>query len=301
MRSSARSWRPGGRCRCGRSCGGCAGEWEVDPRPGVGALRDAPRRELAFRSRQVRDRRRAWACSRIAPAPIPGILWWHRPYYTPSPSLGSDMPRVSLISTLYPWGAQAAVSGDHWDMRAAAVDRPRRAVLASDRRPVAAREPDCRRRHHAAPGHARRAWPGPAGAMRKRWVPRPALDYTTVNAEADFAFGYTRLSGEWVRSRFDVAGRHARVGRVDGTGPAHAHAARVRAQPRLECARAAGRQRASPRASTCSASARSTRRSATCSRRRSRCAPRTRRCAVSAGTATDHQIGLSVIWSRRWW
>ena len=53
-----------------------------------------------------------------------GILWWHRPYYMPLPSLGADLPRVSLISTVYPWGAQMAASDDHWDVRAAVVDRP---------------------------------------------------------------------------------------------------------------------------------------------------------------------------------
>lgn len=31
----------------------------------------------------------------------PGVLWYHRPYYAPLPSLGADAPRISLVSTVY--------------------------------------------------------------------------------------------------------------------------------------------------------------------------------------------------------
>ena len=35
-----------------------------------------------------------------------GLIWCHRPYYMAVPSLGADLPRVSLISATYPLGAQ---------------------------------------------------------------------------------------------------------------------------------------------------------------------------------------------------
>ena len=39
-----------------------------------------------------------------------GVAWYHRPYYTPLPSLGTGAPRVSLISSVYPDGVQVATS-----------------------------------------------------------------------------------------------------------------------------------------------------------------------------------------------
>ncbi len=229
----------------------------------------------------------------------PGILWWHRPYYTPSPSLGSDMPRVSLISTLYPWGAQAAVSGDHWDLRAAAVDRPAvqfwRATDQLSRRVNLIAGGGFTPRQGMRVGLA-----GARGRYAEATSARPALDYTTVNAEADIAFGYTRLSGEWVRSHFASPGG---TRRSEGwTAQAqHTLTPRVFVHSRASSVRA-------PRA----ASAFATR--VDLQRFRSidstvgyLLTPEiTVRAAHTAlrgfgRTATDHQLGLSVIWTRRWW
>ena len=81
-------------------------------------------------------------------------MWWHRPYYIPSPSLGPGLPRVSLISTLYPWGAQVRCRtstgtcgwprsiGRRWSSGAPTGDT------------VAAPEHGRRRRDHPAPGPA---------------------------------------------------------------------------------------------------------------------------------------------------
>jgi len=111
---------------------------------------------------------------------------------------------------------------------------------------------------------------------------RPALDYSTVNAEADLAFGYTRISGEWVRSRFDAPG---------GTRVSEGWTAQVQhtLTPRVFVHSRASHVRA-PRAVSAFAThvewqrlQSTTRRSATCSRRRSPCAPRTRLCAPSGG------------------
>lgn len=229
----------------------------------------------------------------------PGILWWHRPYYTPSPSLGSDMPRVSLISTLYPWGAQASVSGDRWDMRVAAVDRPAvefwRATSGLSRRVnvIAGGGVTPRQGMRVGLAGARGRYAEAAGA-------RPALDYTTVNVETDIAFGYTRLSGEWVRSRFESPGG-TRVSEGWTAQAQHTLTPRVFVHSRASSVRA-------PRAASAFATL------VDLQRFRSidstvgyLITPEfTLRAAHTAlrgfgRTVTDHQVGLSVIWSRRWW
>jgi len=40
----------------------------------------------------------------------PGVVWYHRPYYMPLPALGSGAPRVSLVSSTYPYGGQVSTS-----------------------------------------------------------------------------------------------------------------------------------------------------------------------------------------------
>ena len=229
----------------------------------------------------------------------PGILWWHRPYYTPLPTLGSDMPRVSLISTLYPWGAQAAVSGDHWDVRAAAVDRPAvefwRATGDLSRRVnvIVGGGVTPRQGMRFGVAGARGRYAEAAGA-------RPALDYSTVNVEADVAFGYTRLSGEWVRSRFESPGG-IRVAEGWTAQAQHTLTPRVFIHSRASHVR-------SPRAASAFAT------QVDLQRFRSLdstigylLTPEvTVRAAHTAlrgfgRPVTDHQIGLSVIWSRRWW
>ncbi len=229
----------------------------------------------------------------------PGILWWHRPYYTPSPSLGTGLPRVSLISTLYPWGAQAAVSGQHWDLRVAAVDRPAvefwRATDNLSRRVnlVAGGGITPRQGLRFGVGGARGRYAEAAATL-------PALDYTTVNAETDFAFGYTRLSGEWVRSRFESPGG-TRVSEGWTAQAQHTLTPRVFVHSRISNVRA-------PRAASAFAT--------TVELQRFRSIDSTvgylltpeitLRAAHTALRAfdrptTDHQLGLSVIWSRRWW
>ena len=226
------------------------------------------------------------------------VVWWHRPYYMPLPSLGSDMPRVSLISTVYPWGAMAAVSTDRWDARAAVVDRPPvefwRATDGTVRRPnvIAGGGITPRQGLRLGIAGARGRYADAAGAR--------SLDYSTISAEGDVAFGYTRLSGEWVRSRFQAPG---------GTRAAEGWTAQAQqtltphlfAHSRMTNIR-------SPRA----ASSLDTRidlqrfRSLDSTLGYLLTPAITVRAAHSATrafgrTVVDHQVGVSVIWTRRWW
>ncbi len=229
----------------------------------------------------------------------PGLLWCHRPYYMPVPSLGADVPRVSLISAVYPWGAQLAASSDHWDVRAAVVDRA--AVEFWNAASDAARGPNAIAGAGITPRQGMRI--GVAGA-RGRYAEavgaRSALDYSTVSAEADVAFGYTRLSGEWVRSQFEAPG---------GTRAAEGWTAQAQQTltPRV-FAHSRFTDMRSPRAATSLATRVDLQRFRSIdSTLGYLLTPElTVRAAHTAirgfgRTVTDHQLGVSVIWTRRWW
>lgn len=131
----------------------------------------------------------------------PGVIWWHRPYYMPLPSLGPGLPRASLVSAVYPTGASVSASRERWDARAAILDRP----------PVEFWQ-GWAGSYHAANGvagfgvtprqglriGATTAW----GAWTDETPEHPEERYRLVNIEGDFAFGYTRISGEWIRDTF---------------------------------------------------------------------------------------------------
>ena len=141
---------------------------------------------------------------------------------------------------------------------------------------------------------------GARGRYAEAQGARSALDYSTLNAEADVAFGYTRFSGEWVRSRFEAPG---------GTRASEGWTAQVQqtVTPRVFVHSRFTDMR-SPRV----ASSLST-----------RVDPQrfwsidstlgyllTPELTVRAGhtairgfgrTVSDHQLGVSAIWTRRWW
>ena len=228
-----------------------------------------------------------------------GLLWCHRPYYMPVPSLGADVPRVSLISAVYPWGAQLAASSHHWDVRAAVVDRAPvefwKATSDTARSPNAIVGAGITPRQGMRLGLA-----GARGRYAEAAGARSALDYSTLSAEVDVAFGYTRLSGEWVRSRFEAPGGT----RASDGWTAQAQQTftpRVFAHSRLTDMR-------SPRA----ASSLATRvdlqqfRSFDSTLGYLLTPELTLRAGHTAirgfgRTVTDHQLGVSVVWTKRWW
>jgi hypothetical protein len=129
----------------------------------------------------------------------PGVLWWHRPYYMPLPDLGAGAPRVSLISAIYPDGVLVTTSAAHWDARAALLD------LA----PVQfwRGETGADRGANVVAGGGLTLMPGlriGVAAAQGDLTSGPAGDYRMINVEGDYAFGYTRVSGEWTRDTFDV-------------------------------------------------------------------------------------------------
>jgi hypothetical protein len=134
-----------------------------------------------------------------------GVIWWHRAYYMPIPSIGEGQPRVSLVSAVYPEGAQVSTSADHWDARAALVDKAPVAFWRAQ--PGASRSPNgivgagLRPKQGLRIGAAT-AW----GAFADATSSAPAEVYRMLNVEGEYAFGYTKISGEWTHDTFATAG-----------------------------------------------------------------------------------------------
>ena len=131
-------------------------------------------------------------------------------YFVPLPRFEAVNQGVQLLSGGYPLGATVSVSGTRWDARAGATD----SSPARERNVFSAEGPGSLRQLVAGGGvtpltglrvgagfshGAYREAPSAPGAADD------PTDVTLVNLEAEYAFGYTRLSGEWVRSRFESA------------------------------------------------------------------------------------------------
>jgi len=136
------------------------------------------------------------------------VLWWHRPYYQPLPPLGAGAPMVSLISAAYPNGVLVTTSSDRWDARAAIVDKAPVEFWSG--------ETGASRHPNVIVGAGVTPRQGLRGGIATSWgdLMRSASGgYRQLNVEGEYAFGYTRLSGEWTRDRFDMpAGRFTASG-----------------------------------------------------------------------------------------
>lgn len=128
------------------------------------------------------------------------VLWWHRPYYQPLPMLGVGAPMVSLISAAYPNGVLVTTSSDRWDARAAVVDKAPVEFWSGDT--GASRHPNVIVGAGVTPRQGLRA--GAATSWGDLMKSATGGGYRQINVEGEYAFGYTRLSGEWTRDRFDV-------------------------------------------------------------------------------------------------
>lgn len=227
-----------------------------------------------------------------------GVLWWHRPYYMPLPSFGGNLPRVSLVSAVYPNGAQVSTSRDRWDARAAVVDRAPvefwRGWAGSSRGPNGIVGFGVTPRQGVRLGLAS-AWGGYAASTPER----PAQRYAMVNAEGEFAVGYTKIGGEWTRDRFETP---------EGDRVASGWTAQVQQTltPRLFAHSRTSFIR-SPEASSSGGAPTPRRFWSVETTLGYRVSPeitlRVAHAAIKSFTAPafDHQIGVSIIFARRWW
>ncbi len=227
----------------------------------------------------------------------PGVVWYYRPYYAPLPSLGARAPRMSLVSTVYPYGGQVSTSTGHWDARAAVLDRapvefwqqtpgtPRRAnVMAgggiTPRQGLRVGVATAAGRLPPAPATAGSGWP-----------------YRLLNVEGEFAFARTKVSGEWTRDEFKSPTRsHTATGwTLQGR---QTITPRIFAHSRLSAVTA-------PAAAGTAFVTRTYRSIDTTVGYlvSPDVTVRVGHAALKSYTLTDidHQFGASLIWTRRWW
>jgi len=228
----------------------------------------------------------------------------HVSYLSPMPAFDLTVPRVSAISQTYPLGAQLTVSSAHWDARTAVIN-------AAPTRNYALGRPT---NPHQSPAYIAGAGMTPFTGLRLglslahgtyatenevTGLVRSDRSVTIVGGEGEYAFGYTRMSGEIVRSRFE---------RLDGTAiayewfvqglqtlsPRWSVAARHESTsaPELVTAISAGQRR------------RLTMNEATVGFRLTpevtiRSSYYTRQ--PYGASSWDHQVGVQAVWARKWW
>jgi hypothetical protein len=113
---------------------------------------------------------------------------------------------LQMMSAGYPLGAVLSVSGGRWDLRGGVTDgtpaRPR-VELKQNQRPAM---PQLVAGGGVTPRAGLRIGAGIAqGRYREATAAVPAADATVFNLEAEYAVNQTRLSGEWVRNRFETS------------------------------------------------------------------------------------------------
>jgi hypothetical protein len=135
-----------------------------------------------------------------------GVLWCHRPYYMPLPSLGQGTPMLSLVSAVYPTGVQVAASSDRWDVRGAVLDTAPVSFWQDVHKGTTRRSANGVIGGGVTPRPGLRVGAATAwGSVRGATVSNPPVAYGLVNLEAEYAIGHTKVSGEWTRDRFDLA------------------------------------------------------------------------------------------------
>jgi hypothetical protein len=227
----------------------------------------------------------------------PGVIWYHRPYYAPLPSLGATAPRASLVSSTYPYGVQVSTSARRWDARAGWMDRapvefwqqvdhtPRRSNVVVG----AGLTPKQGLRIGVASAAGR--LPAVAGDGGEGWR------YRMVNVEGEFAFANTRLSGEWTHDVFaaPVQSHTAHGWTLQGRQTltprwfAHSRVSTVTAPAAVGATFVAREYRSVDTAVGYLVNPEITIRLGHAALK-----PYTR-------TELDHQVGVSLMWSRRWW
>jgi hypothetical protein len=137
------------------------------------------------------------------------LISQHSAYYVPLPRVDPEIPRTFLIAAAYPVGGQVTLAARRWDARVAFIDSSpvRGRTLFSATAPPRMLNtvvgvgwtPRVGLRLGAAVAHG--------GYASRRELPQATRDRdaTLVQVEGEWAFGYTRLAGEWVRSAFGTA------------------------------------------------------------------------------------------------
>lgn len=141
-------------------------------------------------------------------------------YFAPLPAFEQPSDRVQLFSGGYPLGAMLSVSGTWWDARTGITDgtptRSRKIFANNNPSPAAqfiagggiTPMPGLRVGTGLAFGPYRQSTDHAFYELPDTAVLTDA-EATVFNVEAEYAFAYTRLSGEWVRGAFENDGSPA--------------------------------------------------------------------------------------------
>lgn len=144
------------------------------------------------------------------------VISQHSTLYLPVPRFEPGTPMTFLLAASYPLGAQVTASGSRWDARAAVTDSsPVRArpFIGANGQPRLANvilgggvTPRAGLRFGASFAHG-----GYAGANEIRDSSSGGRDATVGQVEGEWAFGYTRIAGEWLWTRREMASSDASV------------------------------------------------------------------------------------------
>jgi hypothetical protein len=223
-----------------------------------------------------------------------GVIWWHRGYYSYLPAIGGGAAPHALMASIYPMGVQANTSAKHWDARVAFIDRAPTDFFHQEGVPA---------RGNGVVGGGispRQGLRIGAGAAWGRSGDANLSDrYKLINVEGEYAFGYTKISGEWTRDQFETP-----------TGDRDAHGATLQVKQTLT-PRIFVHSRATAITSPVTIVA-----TGEMPNRTSWYADTTVGYLVSPETTlrvahsairrwnvpnVDNQVGISIVWARRWW
>lgn len=140
-------------------------------------------------------------------------------YFAPLPAFDRSTNRLQLLSGGYPLGAVVSWSGSRFDARAGVTDgTPARYRKTFGDGPSSTPQfvagggftPIVGLRVGAGIAHGKYRSEADDDYYRQpSWTDVTNADALVVNVEAEYAFRYTRLSGEWVRDRFETEGAPA--------------------------------------------------------------------------------------------
>src|SRR5262245_4597015 len=144
------------------------------------------------------------------------VVSQHSTLYLPVPRFEAGTPTTFLLAASYPLGAQVTTSGTRWDARAAVTDSsPVRArlLIGANNQPRMANvivgggvTPRAGLRFGAAFARG-----GYAGANEVRDPAASDRDARVHQIEGEWSFRYTRLAGEWLWTRREMAAGDADV------------------------------------------------------------------------------------------
>lgn len=237
----------------------------------------------------------------------PGVnptIGGHASYFTPLPAFEPGVPRVSAIAPTYPLGGQLTLSSARWDARGALLQSAPTRVAVINRPGAPTFVPALvgglgftPRTGFRVGGSIARGQYAAADEVPPSFSHGRAV--TLAGVEGEFGEGHTRVAGEWMTTRFEAARGTAVavswfIQGVQTVAPRWFVAAR---QEGVSAPPAAAGPLAGRRSRLLGAEATLGYRLSTDVTVRSSALAR----KTFARADWDRQIGVSLVWARRWW